>query len=157
MTVAPLVQPRSPIRPNQGVTRYLSSEESKTVSLGELAMRNSGAEHLPDTTISGYHCRVLRKQTQGMTITDWIWRGIIIRERLVSTTDSYVATDDPDFSTPEGVRVKHSFASLLASGAVPAKEPGWGCHVTLGSGWHAATGIGQLQCGSQVLWLFKRR
>ena len=24
-------------------------------------------------------------------------------------------------------------------------------------GWHAATGIGQLQCGSQVLWLFKRR
>lgn len=82
-------------RPNQGVVRYLASEESKTIPLGELAVRNSGAERLPDTTISGYHCKVLRKQVQGMTITDWIWRGITIRERVVSATDGFTSTAEP--------------------------------------------------------------
>jgi hypothetical protein len=79
-------------RPNQGVSRYLASEESKTISLGELSMKNAGAERLPDTTISGYHCRVLRKQAQGTTITNWIWRGITIREQVVSATDKFSST-----------------------------------------------------------------
>jgi hypothetical protein len=70
---------------------------------------------------------------------------------------AYVSTDDRDFATPEGVRAGKRFSRLLRDGAEVIKEPGWGCHVGLDSGWHAATAIGGLQCDSKVIWLFKRR
>ena len=77
----------------------------------------------------------------------------ISRDGLVS----YVGTNDRDFVSPEGVRVGTRFSSLLADGAKVMREPGWGCHVELHSGWHAATGIGGPECGRKVMWLFKRR
>jgi len=75
-------------RANEGIGRYLASPESKTMSLAEYVIHTSGATRLPDTTINGYECTVLQKGVQGMTITNWIWRGIVIREHLVSPRDS---------------------------------------------------------------------
>ncbi|MEO8276241.1 MAG: hypothetical protein ABI639_08465 [Thermoanaerobaculia bacterium] len=84
-------------------------------------------------------------------------------------TTSYVATDDPDFEAPEGARVGNPFSALLpehaedaadaehAAGTEVVREPGWGCHIALDSGWHAATSMEGHACGEKVLWLFKRR
>lgn len=81
--------------PNEGLKRYLEMGASKTKSLGEMIIEQSGAERLPDTTIAGYRCRVLRKNVKGMTVTDWIWRGLVIREHIYSPQDSVEVTLEP--------------------------------------------------------------
>lgn len=73
---------------NTGFQRYIAAGAGKTMSLGDLIMRESGAEVLPDTTINGYHCKVLRKKVKGMTVTNWFWRGIMIREQIWSPADT---------------------------------------------------------------------
>ncbi|MDB5035511.1 MAG: hypothetical protein JWQ98_2752 [Chlorobi bacterium] len=104
-------------RPNLGFKRYLAAPEAPTTSLGAYLLNQSGAERLPDTVIAGYHCKVLRKSSGGMTVTNWVWRGITIREHLVSTEDKveYIAEpveisaniDVPasTFEFPKGYRI----------------------------------------------------
>ncbi len=87
-------------RKNEGVNRYLASQDAKSLSFADYAVKLSGAERLPDTTIAGYHCKVLRKSVGGMTVTNWIWRGILIREQLISKADNYEATVEPVEITP---------------------------------------------------------
>jgi hypothetical protein len=93
--------------PNEGLKRYLAMGASKKMSLGEMVISESGAERLPDTTIAGYRCRVLRKNVDGMTITNWIWRGIVLREHLASPQDKVEYTMEPveikaDVEVPAG-------------------------------------------------------
>ncbi len=104
-------------RTNEGVSRYLASPESKTMSLADYVVHMSGAERLPDTTIAGYHCTVLRKKVKGMTVTNWIWRGIVIRERLYSHADNLeyfvepvsiradITVADTTFTFPAGYQI----------------------------------------------------
>lgn len=104
-------------RKNEGTGRYLASPESKTMSLAEYVVHTSGAERLPDTTIAGYHCKVLRKEVKGLVITNWIWRGIVIREHMISRSDGQeyfiepvsitpdVAVSDTTFQFPAGYQV----------------------------------------------------
>jgi|GEM_PF-2048085 len=82
-------------RKNEGVSRYLASTDAKSSSFADYVVKNSGAERLPDTTIAGYHCKVLRKSVGGMTVTNWIWRGVLIREQLISKADNYESTVEP--------------------------------------------------------------
>lgn len=87
-------------RKNEGFSRFLASPESAKMSMADYIVRNSGAERLPDTTISGYQCKVLRKHVNDMTITNWIWRGIVIREHVVSPKDSVQFYIEPVEITP---------------------------------------------------------
>lgn len=75
-------------KPNESLQRYIDAGAGKTTSLGELVIAGSGGERLPDTTIAGYHCRVLRKTVKGMVITNWLWRGIVIQEHVVIPKDT---------------------------------------------------------------------
>jgi hypothetical protein len=86
--------------PNEGLKRYMEMGASKTKSLGAMIMEQSGAERLADTTIAGYHCRVLRKEVKGMTITDWLWRGIVLREHVISPEEKVEYTIEPIEVTP---------------------------------------------------------
>ncbi|MEP7219063.1 MAG: hypothetical protein ABI876_09100 [Bacteroidota bacterium] len=104
-------------RPNLSIKRYLNAPEAATTSFAAYLLNQSGAERLPDTVISGYHCKVLRKSSGGMTVTNWVWRGITIREHLVSAEDKvdYIAEpveisagiDVPasTFEFPKGYRI----------------------------------------------------
>jgi hypothetical protein len=95
---------------NEGLKRYLAMGALKTMSLGALIMSQSGAERLADTVIAGYHCRVLRKKVNGMTITDWLWRGIVIREHVVSPQDKVEYTIEPIEITPNVAVPAESFS-----------------------------------------------
>lgn len=75
-------------RPNESLQKYIQMAEAQKISLGEATLAASGGDRLPDTTISGYRCRVLRKNTRGMLITNWVWRGVVIREHVVIPADS---------------------------------------------------------------------
>ena len=80
---------------NEGFQRYIAAGAGKTMSLGAMILNEAGAEVLPDTVINGYHCKVRRKNVKGMTVTNWLWRGIMIRERLVSPADTLQYTLEP--------------------------------------------------------------
>ena len=76
---------------------------------------------------------------------------------------AYVGTDDPKFTTPEGLPVGATLADVLAAGAAqPRSEPGWAYHTELPSGWSAGFVVGPemtggpLQPSSKVVWFFKR-
>ncbi|MBS1914629.1 MAG: hypothetical protein JST22_21785 [Bacteroidetes bacterium] len=75
-------------RPNESLQKYIQMAEAQKISLGEATLAASGGDRLPDTTIGGYHCRVLRKNVRGMLITNWVWRGVVIREHVVIPADS---------------------------------------------------------------------
>lgn len=75
-------------KPNESLQRYIDAGAGKTTSLGELVIAGSGGERLPDTTIAGYRCRVLRKTVKGMVITNWLWRGIVIQEHVLIPKDT---------------------------------------------------------------------
>lgn len=87
-------------RKNEGFSHFVASPESKKMSMAEYVVRTSGAERLPDTTINGYQCKVLRKEVNDMIITNWIWRGIVIREHLISPKDSVEYFVEPVEITP---------------------------------------------------------
>lgn len=76
----------------------------------------------------------------------------------------YLATSDPAFQTPEGIRVGTLLEKVLplATGAMK-KESGWAYYVTLPSGWNTAFTQGEtmtegtLPATSSVRWLFRRK
>jgi hypothetical protein len=81
-------------KPNESLKQYLDRGAGKTVSLAELILQSSGAERLGDTVIAGYHCRVLRKETPAGLVTNYVWRGIVLREHVVSPKDSIEFTTE---------------------------------------------------------------
>lgn len=95
MSVAEVRTKKGSRRPNGSVERYLASPESKSLSLGDVAIRASGADLLPDTTIAGYRCKVLRKTFDGVTRTVWVWRGIPLRELVEVPADNVRYMLDP--------------------------------------------------------------
>lgn len=68
---------------NVALQRYLSSPEIDSLSFGELVLRKSGGERLPDTLLQGrYLSRVYRSVRERYTHTIWVWGGIPIREEI---------------------------------------------------------------------------
>jgi len=76
----------------------------------------------------------------------------------------YIGTNDPKFSSPEGLSIGSTLEQVLATGAqYPKEESGWGFHTKLPSGWSVGFSVGHhmtedaLQPDSKVLWFFKRK
>lgn len=95
-------------RPNEGFKEYLAAGAGRTIALGELIIRRSGATHIGDTTLAGYQCRVYQKKTNGLTITNWLWRGIPLREHLSSPQDTVEYTTEtielePNIDVPDSM------------------------------------------------------
>jgi hypothetical protein len=74
---------------------YLSSPESKKISLGEYTVVRSGATRLADTTVAGYHCRVYVRHADESVTTIWVWRGITLRQRVEFPAKHVVYTMEP--------------------------------------------------------------
>jgi len=68
---------------NRVYATYVDSPESDSVAYGELALRRSNGERLPDTTLLGkYRCRVYRQSNSRYSNTIWVWGGVPIREEV---------------------------------------------------------------------------
>lgn len=66
--------------PNRIDDEYMASAESKTTPFAEWLMQRQKAQHVGDTVISGYHCRIIEMQALGGPVRWYAWRGIILRE-----------------------------------------------------------------------------
>ncbi len=76
----------------------------------------------------------------------------------------YLATNDEKFLTPEGYKIGTKLSDLPQEFQNKlTKEPGWGYHFKLGSGWTLGFCEGESctanypAANSQVKWIFKRR
>ena len=66
--------------PNRIDDDYMAAPESKTIPFAAWLMQRQKAERVGDTTISGYHCRMITMQALGGPVRWYAWRGIILRE-----------------------------------------------------------------------------
>jgi hypothetical protein len=111
---------------NSAIQHYLSSDSSHTMSLGDIIMTKTPGQRLADTTINGYHCKVVLNQQPGIIHTVWVWRGITLREHFIAPMDSmefWVETIElqPNLSAPDSA---FRFPAGITMQEVPEPKPG---------------------------------
>ncbi|MCE7933761.1 MAG: hypothetical protein DYG96_04120 [Chlorobi bacterium CHB2] len=103
--------------PNRIDDDYAASPDSKTIPFAEWLLKRQRAQHVGDTTINGYRCRIVQMQAAGGPVRWYLWRGIILREAgeftqakthhilKVQEINVNVAIPDSMFALPAGYKV----------------------------------------------------